>query len=73
VNDQENDLLELIRRGRRSTVESRRILLTSSELMHERQRLRHANLHLFRAIAELSREFAEEVERKKPLPAENQN
>jgi hypothetical protein len=73
VNDQENDLLELIRRGRRSTVESRRILLTSSELLHERRRLRFASLNLFHAIAELSRDFVEEVERKKPHPAESRN
>lgn len=73
MTDQENDLLELIQRGRRTTVESRRILLISSQLMHERRRLRFANLNLFRAIADLSREFVEEVERKKPHPAENQN
>ena len=73
MNDQENDLLELIKRGRRSTVESRRILLTSSELLHERRRLRFASLHLFHDIAQLSREFVEEVERKKPHPAESRN
>ncbi|HJW94575.1 MAG TPA: hypothetical protein VJ901_13235 [Thermoanaerobaculia bacterium] len=69
-----DDLLDLIRRGRRSTVESRRELLTSSRLMHERDRLRYTNSALFRDIADLSREFVIQVEqRKKAHPEENQS
>ena len=60
-----SELLELIRRGRRSIVDSRRALLTNTQLMYERDRLRYLNSSLFRDIAELTTSFVIEVERQK--------
>ena len=65
-----DEFLELIMRGRRTIVESRRILLSSSQLMSERQRLRYLTKTLFHDIATLTREFVEQVDRQKLAPPE---
>jgi hypothetical protein len=68
-----DDLMELIRRSRRSIVECRRTLLSSSQLLHEHMRLRYLSRNLFGDIADLTRAFAEKVERRKSHPAGNRN
>ena len=69
----EDELLGLIRRGKRSRSESRRILLATSQLIDERRRLFSENHGLFRELVRLTRRFADEAERQTYRPAENQN
>jgi len=71
--EEPEELLDLIRRGRRSSVDSQKLLVASSELMDQRARLRYVNRILFLDIVELTRAFVEEVDRAKPPQAENQN
>ena len=66
----QDDLLELIARARRTSVESRRILLTRAQLMYERERLQYLGNKLFRELVDLSQEFLENA---LPLREENQN
>lgn len=70
---EQDDLMELIWRSRRSSVESRRTLLSSSHLLHEHMRLRYRSRNLFGDIADLTRAFAEKMEHRKSRPEENQN
>jgi hypothetical protein len=69
----DDELLGLIKRVQRSRVESRRTLLTSSQLINERRRLRSMNRVLFRDLVDLTRQFVDEVERQTSHPAENQS
>jgi predicted chitinase len=74
MNANGNELLDLIRRGRRSSVESRRVLLESTQLMHQRERLRYLSNSLFYDIAELTRTFVNEIEEyRKSHRAENRS
>jgi len=70
---EQDELMELVRRSRRSSLECRRTLLSSSHLLHEHMRLRYLSRNLFGDIADLTRAFAEKVERRKSHPAENQS
>jgi len=69
----EGELLSLIKRGQRSRSESLRILFATSQLIDERRRLHRQNHMLFRDLVNLTRRFADEVERQTYPPAENQN
>jgi|GEM_PF-6482270 len=71
--EEPEELLDLLRRGRRCSVDSQQLLRTSSELMEERARLRYLNRILFRDIVELTRAFVEEVDRAKSPQVENQS
>jgi hypothetical protein len=73
VTEHEDELRGLIRRGQRSRLESRRILVAASQLIDERRRLRGMNRVLFRDLVDLTRRFVNEVERQTSHPAENQN
>ena len=68
-----DELMELIRRVHRSRIESRHILLTSADLIDERERLRDAGKALFREIAELTRDFAAVLEQRQCRQEENQS
>ena len=65
-----DDLLELIARARRTSAESRRILMSRAQLMYERERLQYASNRLFRAVVDLSHDFVDQV---LPPPEENQS
>ena len=73
MTEEPEELLDLIRRGRRSSVDSHQLLLASSELMDQRARLRYVNRILFQDIVALTREFVEELDRSRPPQAENQS
>lgn len=73
MTEHEDELRGLIRRGQRSRLESRRILVAASQLIDERRRLRGMNRVLFRDLVDLTRRFVNEVERQTSHPAENQN
>jgi hypothetical protein len=73
VKRQGDELMELIQRGYRSRVESRRILVTSANLIHERERLYYHNKDLFHEIAQLTRDFAAILEQRRCRQEESQS
>jgi hypothetical protein len=73
VNRKGDELMELIRRVHRSRVESRRILLTSADLIDERRRLHDTGRTLCHDIAGLTRDFVDLLEQRRFRQEESQS